>query len=302
MSEYVIETHELWVQFGNKIAINDLNLRIIKGGVHSIVGSNGAGKTTLFKLLLGTLLPSYGHCKILGQDCGSLSPATRGKIGFVNEDHSLPSWMKVKSLKRMQQSFYQDWDESIYQEVIGSFNVGAGQKVSQLSRGERAGLNLAMSLAQRPEVLILDEPTLGLDVVSKQAFLESLLYSSNAEGRTTIYCSHQMDEVEKVADHLIVMEQGKLINVSAPDEFCERIDYWVAQFDVTPQIERLPGLLQSRVIEGEHHVMVLDQDATLQSEFEKLGANSAFRSRVNLSQAVNGFLSRNHVRPSESKG
>jgi len=298
MSKYIIETKDLWMQFGSKVALKNLNLCIEAGGVHSIVGSNGAGKSTLFKLLLGVIAPSHGETYILGVNSQKLKPKDRGIIGYVNEEHTLPDWMQVNKLIEMEKSFYPDWNHSIYKQVIGNFNVDKNQKINQLSRGERAGVNLASALAKRPEVLILDEPTLGLDVVAKQAFLESLLFTEKNDDCTVIYCSHQMDEIERVADQLIVMEQGELINSSTPEVFCQRIHYWVVDFpDKSPHSDQIPGFLQHRNIEGEMHYMVIDQDLSLKDVFIKLGASSAFQSEVSLQQAVNGFLSRNHHKP-----
>ncbi|WP_395375690.1 ABC transporter ATP-binding protein [Marinicella sp. W31] len=300
MSNYVIETQDLYKQFGQKMALSNLNLKVQSGGVHAIVGSNGAGKSTLFKLLLGVISPTQGSSKILGLDSQQLTPDIRGKVGFVNEEHTLPKWMRVSALLKMEQSFYPAWNQHIYQQVIGNFNVSPQQKINELSRGERAGLNLAMALAKRPKVLVLDEPTLGLDVVAKQAFLESVLFTEKADECTVIYCSHQMDEIERVADQLIVMEQGHLINVSTPEDFCKRIHYWVVNFPKqVPANDRIPGFLQVRCIEGEYHYMVIDQDATLKTCFEQLGASDAFQSSVSLNQAVNGFLSRNHHSPEQ---
>lgn len=300
MNQYVIETRGLYKQFGEKPALENLNLQVSAGGVHAIVGSNGAGKSTLFKLLLGVMTPTQGQTQILGIDSQQLTPEARGQIGFVNEEHTLPWWVQVASLLKMERSFYPDWNNAIYHQVIGNFNVSPKQKVSELSRGERAGLNLAMALAKRPKVLILDEPTLGLDVVAKQAFLESVLFTEKADECTVIYCSHQMDEIERVADQLIVMEQGRLINVSTPEMFCQRIHYWVVDFpEKIPANAQIPGFLQRREIEGEQHYMVIDQGDELKHFFNQLGARSAFQSAVSLNQAVNGFLSRNHHSPEQ---
>jgi len=298
MSKYIIETRDLSIQFGSKLALNNLNLNIKASGIHSIVGSNGAGKSTLFKLLLGVISPTSGECYILGQNSQKLKPLDRGNIGFVNEEHTLPDWMQVDALIDMEKSFYPKWNDVVYQQVIGNFNVSHKQKISHLSRGERAGVNLACALAKRPKILILDEPTLGLDVVAKQAFLESLLFTEKNDECTVIYCSHQMDEVERVADQLIVMEQGQLINSSTPEAFCQRIHYWVVDYSgQIPNSELIPGFLQQRNIENETHYMVIDQGPGLTDVFTQLGANSAFQSEVSLQQAVNGFLSRNHHKP-----
>ncbi len=137
-----------------------------------------------------------------------MTPAIRGRVGYVNEEHSLPGWMRAEAVVAMQKSFYPNWNQRIYDKVIAWFDVDPSQKVSGLSRGERAGLNLSMALAQRPEVLILDEPTLGLDVVARQSFLEAMMFTEHSDKTTMIYCSHHMDEIERVADRLIILEKG----------------------------------------------------------------------------------------------
>ncbi|MFK8010746.1 MAG: ABC transporter ATP-binding protein [Marinicellaceae bacterium] len=301
MSKLIIETNDLWMQYGSKVALKNLNLSIESGGVHSIVGSNGAGKSTLFKLLLGVIAPVQGQSYILGRNSQQLKPQDRGFIGYVNEEHTMPDWMQVDALIEMEKSFYSQWNHDIFKQVIGNFNVDNTQKIHQLSRGERAGVNLATALAKRPKILILDEPTLGLDVVAKQAFLESLLFTEKNDDCTVIYCSHQMDEIERVTDQLIIMEKGELVSVSTPEEFCKKIHYWVVDFsDKVPVSHQIPGFLQQRSIDGEIHYMVIDQDETLKQKFMELGANSAFHSEVSLNQAVNGFLSRNHQKPGSS--
>lgn len=297
-SEYVIETTALCKRYGNKLALDNLDLRIASGHIHAIVGANGAGKSTLFRILLGFLPPSSGQTSILGRDSQRLTPADRGRIGFVNEEHTLPNWMRVAAVTAMQRHHYPRWNQQAFDEVIGHYHVLPEQKVSQLSRGERAGFNLALTLAQRPELLVLDEPTLGLDVVAKRAFLESLLYSNAAEQCTVIYCSHQMEEVERVADNLIILERGRLMNMSAPDDFCTRVTHWVADIPFSgPPPADVPGLLQVQRIDGLHHYLVLDQDEDFGQFLRASGARSVQSMPVSLDRAVNGFLAKNHAVP-----
>jgi ABC-2 type transport system ATP-binding protein len=297
-SGYVIETVALTRRYGTNLALDRLDLRIPRGQVHAIVGANGAGKSTLFRILLGFLPPSSGEARILGRDSQRLTPDDRGRIGFVNEEHTLPGWMRVAALVAMQRRQYVRWNQSVFDEVIGHYRVLPGQKVSELSRGERAGLNLALALAQGPELLVLDEPTLGLDVVAKRAFLEALLYSNVAEACTVIYCSHQMDEIERVADNLIILERGRLRNMSAPDEFRARVTHWVADIPFKgPEPARVPGLLQLQRLDGLHHYLVLDQDEDFAAFLHACGARSVRSMPVSLDRAVNGFLAKNHAAP-----
>src|SRR3990167_484884 len=298
MTDYVIETRALTKRYGKKLALNHLDVQIPRGRIHAIVGANGAGKSTLFRILLGFLAPTSGQSTILGCDSQSLTPALRSRIGFVNEEHTLTGWMAVAAVVAMQRRHYRQWNEDVHRDVLGNYHVLPEQKVSQLSRGERAGLNLSLALAQGPELLILDEPTLGLDVVAKRAFLESLLNSNAAESCSIIYCSHQMEEIERVADNLIILEQGSLVNMSPPDEFCERVHYWIADMPFKgPDKSLLPGLLQVQRIEGLFHYVVIDQGEDFADFLRSHGARSVQGMPVSLDRAVNGFLAKNHIGP-----
>ena len=160
------------------------------------------------------------------------------------------------------------------------------------------GFNLALALAQGPELLVLDEPTLGLDVVAKRAFLEALMYSNLSDDCTVIYCSHQMDEIERVADNLIILEQGELRNMSPPEDFVARVTYWVADIPFKgPDPRGVPGLLQLQRIDGLHHYLVLDQDERFAEFLRASGARSINSMPVSLDRAVNGFLAKNHATP-----
>ena len=297
-TDHVIETVGLSKRYGRKLALDHLDLRIPRGRIHAIVGANGAGKSTLFRILLGFLAPSAGRARILGRDSEQLTPADRGRIGFVNEEHTLPGWMRVSAIAQMHHREYPRWNQRAYDEVIGHYHVLPEQKVGQLSRGERAGFNLALALARSPELLILDEPTLGLDVVAKRAFLESLLYSNADDDCTVIYCSHQMEEIERVADNLIILERGRLMHMSAPEEFCSRVSHWVADIPFKgPEPSTVPGLLERQRLDGLHHYLVLDQDEGFAEFLRSAGARSIQSMPVGLDRAVNAFLAKNHAVP-----
>lgn len=291
----ILETRNLTKRFGNKQAVSDFNLRIERGGVHALIGSNGAGKSTLFRLLLGFQTPSSGESFLLGENSQQLSPQCRGRVGYVNEEHTLPRWLQAKELKAMQRSYYPQWNEDVYKEVIANFDVDPQQKIASLSRGERAGLNLAMALAQSPELLILDEPTLGLDVVARQEFLDAVLFSTQTN-TTVIYCSHQMEEIERLADHLIIIERGRLRLQSSPAEFSTRIQLWIVDARFRQLIrDKIPNLLGGRIIEDSFHFHVLDAGESFGSKLALLGIRDATSAPVGLSTAVRALLAQNHL-------
>ncbi|HEY0929206.1 MAG TPA: ATP-binding cassette domain-containing protein [Gemmatimonas sp.] len=298
VTDYVIETRALSKRYGRKLALDHLDLRIPRGRIHAIVGANGAGKSTLFRILMGFLPPSAGEARILGKDSQSLTPHDRSRIGFVNEEHTLASWMRVSQVAAMQQHQYPRWNQHAYDNVIGHYHVLPEQKVGQLSRGERAGFNLALALAQGPELLVLDEPTLGLDVVAKRAFLESLMYSNATDDCTVIYCSHQMEEIERVADNLIILERGQLRHMSAPEDFTARVSHWIADVPFKgPALHTVPGLLEMQQLDGLQHYLVLDQDEGFERFLREAGARNVQSMPVSLDRAVNAFLAKNHAAP-----
>jgi ABC-2 type transport system ATP-binding protein len=303
LNDYVIDTDALCLRYKGKLALDHLTLKLPRGGIHAFVGANGAGKSSLFRVLLGFEPATSGSARVLDHDSAQLTPALRGRIGFVNEEHTLPGWMRVRELMRMQQRHYesahpQRWNGERYEEVLSHFNVLPEQRVAQLSRGERAGLNLALALAQGPELLILDEPTLGLDVVAKRAFLEAMLQTSIDDASTIVYCSHQMDEIERVADNLVILERGRLRYMSGPDDFCGRVQLWVAEFPFkAPEVRELPGVLQVQQLDGLTHVVTFDQldGAAFEARLKLLGARRVQAMPLGLDRAVNAFLSHGHA-------
>jgi len=300
MSEFCIETVSLTRVFGKKKALNNLSLTVPATGIHAIVGSNGAGKSTLFRLLLGMDTPTAGSCSVLGTNSQHLTQRERGNVGYVNEEHTLPDWMPVEGVMALQRSFYSQWDQRTYDRSVSYFDIDPKQTVSGLSRGERAGLSLSLALAQQPKLLILDEPTLGLDVVAKQSFLESLMMIGTEQESAIIYCSHQMEEIERLADNLILMEKGSLISNTSPDEFLAKVSSWSVDLNghaLDP--DKIPGFLASKTIDGLHHIIVSDQGDSFASKMQLMGARYVQPMPVNLESAINAYLTRNHSKPAE---
>jgi ABC-2 type transport system ATP-binding protein len=295
--EMAVETRGLTRLHGRKRALDRLDLALPRGGIHAVVGANGAGKSTLFRVLLGFHEPDEGDCFVLGRRADALTPADRGRIGFVNEEHTLPGWARVDTVLAVQRELYADrWDASAFEAVISSFDLSGRQRVGQLSRGERAGLNLALALGQSPELLILDEPTLGLDVVARRRLLDALIAGVGDDARTILYCSHQFEEVERLADTLLILERGRVASFSAPDAFCERVSHWVADVPFKgPAASDVPGLLRHCRIDGLHHYTVIDQGDAFADYLRAQGARKPQAIPVPLERAVDAFLTRSHA-------
>ena len=213
----VVEVRGLTRRFRRKVALDNVDLTVRPGVVFGLVGENGAGKTTLIKHLLGLLKPNAGTARVFGLDPVADPVGVLSRIGYLSEDRDLPYWMRLGELMRYTQAFYPGWDEAFAEDLRQTFDLDADAKVRQLSRGERAKAGLLIALAYRPELLLLDEPSSGLDPVVRRDILGAIIRTVADEGRTVFFSSHLLDEVERVSDVLAMIHKGKVV-LSAPLE------------------------------------------------------------------------------------
>jgi ABC-2 type transport system ATP-binding protein len=244
MVESVIEVRGLTRRFGKKSALHDVSLTIPRGSVFGLVGENGAGKTTLLKHLLGLLRAEIGSVRVFGRDPVADPVGVLGRIGCLSEDRDLPDWMRIDALMRYNQAFYPTWDEDYADELRREFALDSRQRVSTLSRGQRARAGLLMALAHRPDLLVLDEPSSGLDPVVRQEILGAIVRTVADEGRTVLFSSHLLDEVERVADHVAMLHEGRLMACDSLDQIRRQHHRFIIRFD-QPQDSspQLPGAL-----------------------------------------------------------
>ena len=186
-----------------------------RGGVYGLVGANGAGKTTLIKHILGLLQAESGSVRIFGLDPVAEPVAVLSRIGYLSEENDLPGWMRVDELIRYSRAFYKNWDDAYAEELRQSFALDPSAKVKDLSKGQRSRVGLLVALAYRPELLVLDEPSSGLDPIVRRDILGAVIRTIADEGRTVLFSSHLLDEVEQVADHVTMIRQGTIV-MSAP--------------------------------------------------------------------------------------
>jgi ABC-2 type transport system ATP-binding protein len=189
--------------------------------VFGLLGANGAGKTTLINHLLGSYVPQSGTVRVLGNDPTKKPEDTLKHVGYMSEDRVMPAWMKVRELVKFTRSFYPNWDPEFAQELLEMFALDPESKVKTLSRGERAKADLLTALAHRPDLLILDEPSSGLDVIVRQEILKAIVRDVAGEGRTVFFSSHLLDEVERVSDYVAIMVQGKIVLADTLDSIRE---------------------------------------------------------------------------------
>ena len=211
MNNYAIVIDNLVKYYGSRCVLDGINLKIPKGCIFGLLGRNGIGKTTLIRILLGLENPSRGQTSILGQQSTILTPQVRGKIGYVAEGHNLIQKYKVSRLVSLCKNLSKKWDDKCFSDLIDMFRLPMDRKVKELSTGMRAELNLALAMAIDPEVLILDDPTLGLDTVARRQFLELAVDVIQKEGRTILFSSHILSDVERIADRVGILAGTKLI-------------------------------------------------------------------------------------------
>jgi ABC-2 type transport system ATP-binding protein len=215
VSESIIDVSELTRRFGATTALASVKLSLPRGAVYGLVGANGAGKTTLIKHLLGLLRAESGSVRVFGLDPVADPKGVLSRIGYLSEENDLPGWMRIGELVRYSRAFYPAWDDAYTEELRQAFALHPTARIKDLSRGQKARAGLLVALAHRPELLLLDEPSSGLDPVVRRDILEAILRTIAHEGRTVLFSSHLLEEVERVADHITMISHGR-IALSAP--------------------------------------------------------------------------------------
>ncbi|QDU79791.1 ABC transporter ATP-binding protein YtrB [Polystyrenella longa] len=293
MTEYVLQTDRLTRYFGSKCAVNELSLSVPRGGVFALLGRNGAGKTTAIRMLMGFLQPTRGTATILGTDCSNLTPAIRGRIAYVAEGHFLYKWMTIAQLEQFQKNAALRWNQKLFRAVLDHFALDEKMKAGALSRGQRAGVCLALALAPEPELIILDDPTIGLDPVARRALVEAMLMVTQNRDRTILFSSHQLDDVERVADWIAIMLEGDLRVCCTPDEFRDRLSRWVLKFDDggPPSLEEIPELVHEMRFPNELHLTLANASPETISKLQTLATRSCEQLPLNLENGVIDYLS-----------
>lgn len=292
MSDYVIQTQGLTRWFGSKCAVDQVTLNVPRGSVFALLGRNGSGKTTLIRMLLGLLEPTRGSATILGEDCQRISPATRWRIGYVAEGHPLIGWMRVGDLESFQKSFYPQWNGRIFQAVLDHFGLERKSRASQLSRGQRAGLSLALVLATEPELLMMDDPAMGLDPVARRTLLEAMILVTRDAGHTIFFATHLLEDVERVADHIAILDNSILRVCCSIETLRSRITRLTLNFaGPSPVPTRIPGLLQVRQEQNTLWLTVANFGPDARQAVDSLGAVSIEQTPIPLEDAIISYLS-----------
>jgi ABC-2 type transport system ATP-binding protein len=216
MTELAIETRDLVKRYGSIAAVDGLSLSVPRGAVYALVGRNGSGKTTTIRMLLDLSLPDAGTARVLGMDCHAERVKVLERVGYVSDRPLLGGWTGHQ-LVRFNRGFYPRWSDELVARYVRVFDIPMKQRFRNLSRGNQTKMWLMLALAQQPDVLVLDEPTAGLDPVVTDQLLRVLVEDVAAEGRTVFMSSHHLSEIERIADWVGMIDKGKLL-LEAPME------------------------------------------------------------------------------------
>lgn len=255
-----VELKRLCASFGQNFSLGPLNLSIPRGAIYALIGPNGAGKSTTLNLMMGAGRPDSGEIELLGRPFPAQEAAIKRRIGFVSPELDYSAWRTVGRAIDFVRSFYPDWVQSRTERLQMLLDIHRTQRIAELSFGQRTKLALILALSRECELLILDEPTIGLDPVSKRTiFLELLRFMEN-ESHTILISSHQLSDIERIADHVALLNHGKLLTASPIDELLKRYRLVELATADTPAVT-VPG---ARVLEnhGGRERVLLDLRAT----------------------------------------
>ena len=205
-------------RFGRVTAVDNLSLVVPRGTTLGLIGPNGAGKSTTIRMLMGMLSITSGKARVLGIDPTNDATAVKRRVGYVPEAHHIHRWMRVEDVVWFASSLYEKWDYGVTRNLLEQFELDRRQKVKNLSKGTLAKLSLLLAIAHEPELLILDEPMSGLDPIAREEFLDGVLRTICDQQRTVVFSSHSLGDVQRMADNVAMLYQGKLLLYSPVDE------------------------------------------------------------------------------------
>lgn len=240
----VVEVQGLSRRYGRNVALDGVDFRVREGRVYGLVGANGAGKTTLIKHLLGLLRPQQGSVRLFGMDPVANPVAVLQRVGYLSEHRELPDWMRIEELLRYLSAFHPTWDMRYAYELVDTFNLDPKQKIASLSQGMCAQTALIGALAHRPQLLILDEPSNGLDVVVRRDIIDAIIRTVADEGRSVVFSSHLLHEMERTCDHVTLIQDGRVSFSGDLDEIRDVHRHTVLRFaEPRNSLPPLEGLL-----------------------------------------------------------
>ena len=239
----VIQMKGVRKAFGKKQVLRGVDLSVPAGETFAFLGRNGQGKTTTIRMLLGLIRPDEGEVRVLGLDPRTDALEIRRRVGYVAEDQVMFGWMRVGQLLGFVAPFYPTWDAAWAKQLSDRFELSLKTRVKHLSKGQGVRVALMLALAHRPELVILDDPTLGLDPIMRKEFLRDLVTHLQGEKVSVFFSSHLLYEIEPVADSVVILDHGKVLRQATTEDLRSQVKRLVASAEAEPIFCTLPGLL-----------------------------------------------------------
>lgn len=261
MTSNVVEVENLSRRFGKTQALDDVSLTIEPGLVYGLVGANGQGKTTLIRHLMGLLRAQSGSVRVFGLDPVRNPVEVLQRIGYLSEERELPGWMRIGELMRYTAAYHPNWQQNYANELLTTFGLDTSKKVKELSKGMRAQVGLIAAVAHKPDLLLLDEPSTGLDAIVRKDILNAIIRTVADDGRTALFSSHLLDEVELMSDYVLMIDQGKLVLHGSLDHIREQHHSLSVRFET--EVDELPepmGVISSERLGSTWKLVCSDPD------------------------------------------
>ncbi|MBC8470746.1 MAG: ABC transporter ATP-binding protein [Planctomycetes bacterium] len=296
MTESAITIEGLHFSYGKKQVLKGVDLEVPKGSIFGFLGRNGTGKTTTIKTLLGLQKPRSGRCIIGGLDSFTETLEVRRRIGFMAEDQQMYGWMTISRIIKWVAGFYPGWDYKFADELADMLGLPKNTKVKALSKGQNSSLALLLALGHRPDIVILDDPTLGLDPIARKDFLRHVIELLQSNGVTVFFSSHLLYEIEPVADHIAILDKGVIIKASRTEQLRES----VRKFVLTPKPEanfsEFAGILDVLKVGGNVSITVEDCDDEKRTQLKGMSTNGMTEVALNLDEIFEAYVIGNRGR------
>jgi ABC-2 type transport system ATP-binding protein len=290
MTELAIRIEGLHFSYGRKQVLKGVNLEVPEGSIFGFLGRNGTGKTTTIKTLLGLQKPLAGKCIVGGLDSFTQTLDVRKRIGFMAEDQQMYGWMKISRIIKWVAGFYEKWDYGFADELAGVLGLPKNTKVKALSKGQNSSLALLLALGHRPDIVILDDPTLGLDPIARKDFLRHVIDLLQSNGVTVFFSSHLLYEIEPVADYVAILDDGVIIKASKTEQLRESVRKFVLTPKPEADINGLPGILDMLKAGDNISLTVEDCDEETRVRLKSMSANGVAETALNLDEIFEAYV------------
>jgi ABC-2 type transport system ATP-binding protein len=290
MTDAAIEIKDLRFSYGRKAVLTGVNLDVPKGSIFGFLGRNGAGKTTLIKTLLGLQKPAGGRGTILGLDCFEHALEVRKRIGYMAEDQQMYGWMTVGQIVKWVAGFYPNWDTGFTDKLADMLRLSKNTKVKALSKGQNSSLALLLALGHHPELVILDDPTLGLDPIARKDFLRHVIDLLQSNGVTVFFSSHLLYEIEPVADHIAILDNGVIRKSGRTEQLRESVRKFMFAAKPDADLSQIPGLLDVMHAGENVSVTIEDCDDQKRNRLKQLSHNGLTETALNLDEIFEAYV------------